>query len=324
MKVPVIKGIAHNHPLVFGTSSLGLQTQEVDFQLLDHAFAMGIQIYDTAAFYTDGESEVVLGRWVRARQLEGQVVILTKGGHPSAYRKRITPYDICADVADSLARLQQDSIDLYLLHRDDPDVPVATIVDALNRLHDQGKIKVFGGSNWTHTRLQEANHYAERFSMVPLSVSSPNFSLASQRENPWGADCVTLSGVENQEAREFYRTNQMPVIAYAALANGLLGGGVQWNQPETCHKFMDDYSIKGYVYEENLQRLQRVEQLAEKYQVTVAQISLAWTFHQGLNLFTVVRSSNPDRLRSNLKALEIPLTKEEVQWLDLQIPERTI
>ena len=153
-----------------------------------------------------------------------QVVIIGKGAHHSPERKRVTPADITADLDESLRQFGLDAIDLYLLHRDDPEVPVGPIVEALNGHLRAGKIQAFGGSNWSHVRIAEANAYAAAQGLVPFVASSPHFSIVEQVEAPW-SDCVSIAGSGGVEAREWYEREQMPVFAWSSLAGGFLSGG---------------------------------------------------------------------------------------------------
>src|SRR5690606_27782491 len=127
-----------------------------------------------------------------------------------------TPYDITADLFDSLARMQTDYIDIYLLHRDDPDVPVGPIVEILNEHHQAGRIHAFGGSNWSHERIREANEYAAAHGLTPFVASSPNFSLAEQIQEPW-AGCLSIGGRKGAAARDWYRQNQIALFTWSSL-----------------------------------------------------------------------------------------------------------
>ena len=146
--------------IVQGTVMINSAEKERSFALLDEVFAEGGTTFDTAHQYGGGDSERTFGRWVRERGLRDEVVVIGKGAHHSEDRKRVTPFDITADLHDSLARFGFDYIDLYLLHRDDPSVPVGPIVEVLNENLSEGRIHAFGGSNWTPQRLSEANDYA--------------------------------------------------------------------------------------------------------------------------------------------------------------------
>ena len=146
--------------LILGTMIISAQELERSFALLDAVFEMGGNTLDTAHIYAGGNSERGIGQWMRSRSNREQVVIISKGCHHNADRKRVTPFDLATDLHDSLARLQTDYIDVYLLHRDDPSLPVGPIVEAFNEHWRAGRIRAFGGSNWTHERIQAANDYA--------------------------------------------------------------------------------------------------------------------------------------------------------------------
>ena len=180
--------------------------EEYSFDLLDTVFEAGINTFDCGHIYGGGDCERVLGRWIEDRGVRKEVVILTKGCHNNADRRRVTPFDISADLYDSLARLRTDHLDLYLLHRDDPRKAVGPIVDTLNHYIQDGRIGVIGGSNWSHDRIRKANIYAEANGLQPFGVSSPNFSLADQAEPPW-AECISISGADGEEARAWYQEN---------------------------------------------------------------------------------------------------------------------
>ena len=212
--------------LVLGTMIINTRELEKSFALMDAAFELGCTTLDTAHVYAGGDSERAIGRWMEERGNRDKVIVLSKGAHPNADRKRVTPFDITADLHDSLTRLRADYIDIYMLHRDDPGVPVGPIVECLNEHLQAGRIRAMGGSNWRHERIQEANDYAEAHGLVPFAASSPNFGLAEQVEDPWGPGCVSLSGPDEAEARKWYQESQMPVFAYSSLGRGFFSGRI--------------------------------------------------------------------------------------------------
>lgn len=302
-------------PLIMGCAFPAMLAGENVNDLLDEVYACGINTFDTAENY--GLSEVSLGNWIASRHLRDQVVIISKCCHPYG-SPRVSPDCITADLEQSLHRLQTDFIDIYLLHRDDESQPVGPIVETLNRYHKEGKIGAFGGSNWTHQRIEAANAYAKEHNLVPFTVSSPNFGLANQLGPIWGPGCVTISGADNMEARAYYTQHQIPTIAYSSLGRGMLTGRVHSNDIEGAKSILDEFAILGYCYEENFQRLARVEELAHKKGYTVPQIALAWLLHQNFPVAPVVAATNVKRMESNLVATTIQLTADEVRWLDLQ------
>lgn len=290
------------------------QSLDEAFKLLDEVHALGINILDCSAHY--GEEPV--GEWLAARGLHGKVLILTKGAHHNAWRKRVTPYDILSDAHDSLAKLGVDTIDIYLLHRDDPQKPVGPIMEALDSLVTQGKVRVIGVSNWTLSRIQEANEYAHKHSLTPFSANSPHYGLAHQLTDVWGGGCQTITGQENQQAREWFIQQKMPVFSYSSLARGLFSGKVHSSMRDEMGQILDDVTLRGYVDEGNLKRLERAEEIAREKGVTVSQVALAWILCQPLDVYPVVSSSNARQMRMNIAAGDIRLTQEECAWLDLQ------
>lgn len=314
-------------PIVFGTATPilfdAIETSRADieecrqkaFKLMDDVFAAGINCFDCSAHY----GEEILGEWVELRGIRDKVVILSKCAHPNEWRERVTDFDILYDIHNAQKKLRTDYVDIYMLHRDNPSVAVDSIVDTMNRLYDEGKIGAFGGSNWSHQRIEAANEYAAKHNLIPFTVSSPNFGLAEQVDNPWEGQCVTLSGPENKEARKWYKDNNIAVFAYSALARGLFSGAFKSTDPERAKEILDAPGIKGYFCENNIERLRRAEILSEKKGVTVAQIALAWLFNNPLDTFLLTSPVNEKQIRENVESESIKLTEEEFKWLDLNI-----
>lgn len=213
--------------LVQGTVMISSADERASFRLLDEVFELGCTTFDTAHVYGGGDSERTVGRWVRSRGLRDRVVILGKGAHhsthPSGDRQRVTPADISADLLESLERFGFSEIDLYVLHRDDPAVPVGPIIEVLNERRRAGFIRAFGASNWTHTRVAEANRYAAEHGLEPFRLSSPNFSLAEQLRPPWPG-CVSISGPSGAGARAWYAEQGLPLFIWSSLAGGFFSG----------------------------------------------------------------------------------------------------
>lgn len=304
--------------LVLGTMIINTRELERSFALLDAAFELGCTTVDSAHVYAGGDSERAIGLWMQERKNRDKVVVISKGAHPNADRKRVTPFDITADLHDSLARLKTDYIDIYMLHRDDPDVPVGTIVEVLNKHLKGGRIHAMGGSNWRHERIQEANDYAEAHGLVPFVASSPNFGLAEQVEDPWGPGCVSLSGPKEAAARKWYEKNQMPIFAYSSLGRGFFSGRITRENFEAQKSSIDGACLRAYCHEVNFKRLDRVQIMAKEKDVTVPQIAMAYITNQPLNVFALVGAANRDEFKANVEACELKLSPEEVAWLDLR------
>lgn len=303
--------------IIYGTAMQPFMTGGDGSTLLDTIIDTGVNTLDMARVYMGAELSV--GRWLEERQNRDQMVLLSKCGHPSMFgRKRVNEVDIRKDYERTSRALHTEYIDIYLLHRDDPEVPVDDIVEVLNAMHAEGKIGAFGGSNWTYQRIEAANEYAYKHNLIPFSVSSPNFGLADQVRDPWGGGCVTISGPANKEAREWYRKNQMPIIAYSSLGRGLFSGRLRSSECDHAADVLDAAAMQGYGCPENYERLRRCEELAACKEASVAQIAMAWMYQQGLNVFAVVSTSKASRMQDNIDALYLQLTDEELQYLDLR------
>ncbi len=303
--------------ILYGTANQPFFMGGDSNELLDAIYATGVNTFDTARGYM--MSEKSLGYWIEQRGLRDKVVILSKCGHPSMFgKKRINEEEIRKDFMRSIRYLQTNYIDIYLLHRDDLEVEVGSIVEVFNEMYAEGKIGAFGGSNWTHHRIEEANEYAYKHNLIPFSVSSPNFGLAEQVQDPWGGGCITISGSKNEEARKWYGENKMPVIAYSSLGRGLFSGKVKGNEMEKASEVMDKVAMKGYGSLDNFERLRRCETIALKKNCSVPQIAMAWLFKQNINTFGVVNTSDAKRMLENIGALHIELTEDEILYLDLK------
>jgi aryl-alcohol dehydrogenase-like predicted oxidoreductase len=303
--------------LVQGTVMVSSSRMEESFELLDGIRALGCTTYDTGHIYGTGDNERTVGAWVNDRGIREDVVIIGKGAHHSRDRRRVTPYDITADIFDSLARFQFDYIDLYLLHRDDPNVPVGPIIEVLNEHRDAGRIRAFGGSNWSVARFQEANEYADTHGLTPFIASSPNFSLADQVQEPW-ENCITISGPRNVDARAWYAAQGTPLFTWSSLAGGFFSGRFRRDNLDTFESYGDKLCVTSYCYEENFQRLDRVAQLAQEKGLSIPQIATAYVMSQPLNIFALVGCATPDEFAANMAAMELKLTDAEMAWLDLR------
>jgi aryl-alcohol dehydrogenase-like predicted oxidoreductase len=313
--------------LVQGTGMVGPGREDHWFSLFDAVFAEGCNAFDTAHVYGDGDCERTLGRWIRERGIRDRLVLIDKGAHLNADRARVTPFDIEADLHDSLARLGVDFIDVYLLHRDDPRVPVGPLIEVLNKHQAAGKIGIFGGSNWSTERLEEANEYAATHNLTPFAVSSPNFSLASPNlrlvaeHDAFWAGCVSVAGDEGRAARQWYGAHNMPLLAWSSLACGFFSGRFRRDNLETFSEYFDRICVKSYCHEDNFDRLARAETLGRERGLTPPQVALAFVMNHPLNTYALVGCRTAEEFRANAAALAIKLTPEELAWLEQGTPE---
>ena len=304
--------------LVQGTGTVMLNSKDLDrsFRLLDEVFALGCNAFDTALLYEEGDTERTVGRWVRKHDIRDEIVIIGKGAHSYPGHNRVTPADITADILDSLEQFKFDYIDLYLLHRDDPSVPVGPIVEVLNEHLKAGRIHSFGGSNWTHTRIQEANAYAEKHGLTPFVASSANFSLAERVKEPW-VGCVSIGGHKGEAARAWYANAKLALFAWSSLGGGFFSGRFTRDNLNSFQDYFDKVCVESYCYEDNFKRLDHVRELAQQKELTIPQIAMAYVMNQPMNIFALVGCRNGDEFEASANALEVKLSPEEIAWLDL-------
>lgn len=307
--------------LVQGTMMINSSDKPGYFKLLDAVIDLGCTTLDTAHVYGNGESERVVGEWLQQRNNRDDLVIIGKGAHHTQDRKRVTPFDITAHIYDILARLKTDYIDIFLLHRDDPEVPVGPIVEVLNEHQAAGRIHLFGGSNWSVERIQAANAYAKSHNLRPFAASSPNFSLADQKQSPW-PDCISISGPKHETVRQWYAETQMPLFTWSSLAGGFFSGRFRRDNLASFEDYFDKLCVDVYGTEENLTRLDRVRTLAEAKGLSIPQIALAYVLSQPLNIYALVGCRTGEEFKANAEAAALKLTAEECAWLDLKEDER--
>ena len=301
--------------ICLGTMIVTTDRLEESFALLDAALARGVNTLDTAYVYGGGKTEVAVGKWFAARGNRDDVVLIGKGAHPDTSGSKVNPKGITSDLTESLSRFGIEHIDVYMLHRDDPSSPVGPIVETLNEHRAAGRIGAFGGSNWRHERVREANEYAYAHGLVGFDVSSPNFGLAEQVDNPWGPGCVSLSGPKEAAARAWYAETKTAIFAYSSIGRGFFSGRIT---RENYEDVADGACRKAYCHEVNFRRLDRARELAARKNLSVAQIALAYVLNQPLNVFALVGAANADEIAANDAASEVKLTAEELAWLNLE------
>ncbi len=307
-------------PIFFGAAGAEFLRGDDCAALLDGVVRAGVNAIDTARQY--GLSEKALGDWMEARGNREDLVILSKCAHPDPDgRMRVNEKEMREDLLTSLRLLKTDHIDIYLLHRDDPSVPAGTVVEILNEMKARGQIRLFGGSNWTARRIEEANEYAYRRGLSPFSVSSPHFGLAEQVADLWGYGGVSLTGAAQEEERAWYRKTGMPIVAYSSLARGLFTGRIRPEDEPRAKELLDSFGYKGYYSHENFERLRRAFVLAERKGTDVSSVALSWMYRQGTTVFALTTTTKPERMRANLAAPDLPLSPAECAWLNLQTDE---
>ncbi len=290
--------------LVMGTMIFKPERLPLTCSLLDDFYEMGGNCLDTAHVYNCEKS---VGDWIRLRGLREELVIIGKGVRD----EKGTPEGIRADLTETLERMGLDYVDIYMMHSDNPVVPVGELVDVLNEHLAAGRIRAFGGSNWSIERIEAANAYARQHGLVGFAASSPNLSLAEWNEPMWPR-CLTAS---DAASRVWYTSQQMPLFAWSSGATGFFSGrygpgdrGIPALEPIVRTWFNDG----------NFQRLDRARELAAEKGVSATQIALAYVLNQPFPVFALVGPQTIHELRDLLPALAIQLSPEELRWLNLE------
>lgn len=301
-------------PLCLGGAPFGNTISEREtFALLDRFVALGGNFIDTARIYSDwvpGEkrrSERVLGDWLAARGNRAQLIIATKGAHPfieSPDVPRTSTAELRDDLEGSLRTLRTDVVDLYWLHRDDPQRPVEHFVDALNGFLREGKIRAFGASNWPTARLRAANAYAKLSGQKGFSANQPYWCLGvAQSRPPPFTGYVKFDG----EMNRFHLETGLAVIPYTAQANGFfskLARGSPGVETSIFH------------VPANLLAGRMVLELAALKRVAPSAIVLAYLWSRPFPVVPIIGSHTLAQLEDCFAALPVRLSPAELVSLD--------
>jgi 1-deoxyxylulose-5-phosphate synthase len=306
MKYGRIPGIKQDvSRAVLGSMIFSPENKTVTFDLLDEFVKLGGNCIDTAHVYGGGKSEAGIGLWLQERGAREKMVILDKGCHPYGTGPRVAPEFIRADLADNLARLNTTYVDMWVFHRDNPEVPVGPLVEELNTHIAAGKIRVLGASNWSHTRIQEFNEYAYKKSLHGFVLSSPHLSLAVPKEAMW-AGSISVS----PEAKQWHTEKQFPLFAWSSQARGFFSGRFAPGKLDG-----DPDVIRCYDTPENFERLKRAQELGKKKGISAIQVAFAYVMQQPFPTYCLIGPATLEELRSSVSALDVTLTDEEVRAL---------
>lgn len=273
--------------------------------ICDAFFEAGGNTFDTAFIYGGGRQEQLLGQWMKHRGVRDACVVGVKGAHTPF----CTPTDLAYQLKISLDRLQTGTADIYMMHRDNPAIPVGEFIDVLNEQVAAGKIKVFGGSNWSIERVEAANAYAKANGKQGFGVVSNNFSLARMVDAPWGG-CVASS---DDASRQWLEKTQTALLPWSSQAQGFFVDGRA--APE---KTDDKMLLRCWYSDENFERLRRAKELGAKRGVPAVQIALAYVLAQSFPVFALIGPRTHAELNSSLPGLKVQLSEAEVKWLDLR------
>ncbi|WP_112237034.1 aldo/keto reductase [Kribbella monticola] len=269
--------------------------------IFDDFFERGGTTFDTAYIYSGGRGEKLLGQWMKSRGNRDDVVVIGKGAHTP----HCDPESITRQLGESLDRLQTDHVDLYLMHRDNEEIPVGEFVDVMDSHFRAGRIKAYGGSNWSLERFDEANAYAAAHGKQPLTLLSNHLSLARAYDVPW-AGCRHVS---DDESQAWLRERQVALFPWSSQARGFFTGRAK---PEDRS---DEELVRCFYSDENFERLRRARELASKHGVEPTAIALAWLLHQPYPVFPLIGPRQISETRTSTPGLSVALSADEVAWL---------
>lgn len=324
-----LKKVPMNHnssmkvtPLVLGSASFGDTIPKEDaFRLMDAYVDAGGNMIDTANVYGDwlpnqkSPSEKIIGEWCKARGNRQDILLATKGAHPPIENlkvSRLAKADILHDIEQSLNHLQTDVIDLYWLHRDDPNRPVAEIIETLQAEVQRGRIRAYGCSNWRLPRIQEANAYAAAQGMDGFVANQLMFSLARINEEALFDPTMVLMDESN---KRYLEQENLAAFAYSSQANGFFSGQYQISKPLPNRKSAELVQ-KHYFNEINFARLKVVERIAEAQGLLPQQVALRYVLSQPFNVYALVGCRTVDQLHESIVAAEQRLSPLDVIALE--------
>ncbi len=296
--------------LAFGGNVFGWTVDEpASFRLLDAFVATGCNFIDTADVYSKwvpgnkgGESETILGNWLKRSGKRRQVVIATKVGmEMGPAQKGLSRSYILRAVEDSLRRLQTDYIDLYQSHVDDTSVPLAETLETYAELVKQGKVRAIGASNYKADRLGEALRTSKQHGFPAYQSLQPNYNLYDREEFESGPETVC-------------RENGLGVIPYFPLASGFLTGKYRSEADLAASK--RGQFVKKYLNERGLKILRALDELSRELRSTPARISLAWLMARPSITAPIASATSLDQLNDLIGAAELRLDSASLNRLN--------
>ncbi|MDP1802734.1 MAG: aldo/keto reductase [Bacteroidota bacterium] len=297
-------------PLAFGGNVFGWTINEkTSFELLDSFVAAGFTFIDTADVYSrwasgvGGESETIIGNWMKLRKNRNKVTIATKVGMDMGQGKiDISKKYILKAVDDSLKRLQTDHIDLYQSHKDDETTPVEETLDAYAQLIKEGKVRWIGASNFSPARLKDSLAASKKYNLPRYETLQPIYNLYNREEF-------------EKELQEICVENNIGVINYYALAAGFLTG--KYRSENDISKSVRGAGAHRYMNERGFKILKAMDEVAAEKKTSLAAISVAWLIAQPGVTAPIASATNHEQLQIILKATELSLDSTTLAFLNL-------
>ena len=298
-------------PLCFGCNVFGWTADEArSFELLDALLEAGLNFLDTADVYSrwapghvGGESETIIGRWMKARGNRDRVIVATKVGMDLGDgRVGLKPARIAEAVEASLRRLETDYIDLYQSHKDDTDVPQADTLGAYARLIEAGKVRVIGASNFEASRLEEALTLAETGGLPRYESLQPEYNLYER--SVYEGDLERVCG-----------DRDVGVIPFFSLAAGFLTGKYR-SEADFGKSPRGERNMARYMNERGHRILGALDDVAAEASATQATAALAWLMSKPTITAPIASATSLDQLGSLVAATRVTLTPDQLRRLD--------
>lgn len=299
-------------PIAFGGNVFGWTADEAtSFNLLDAFVDSGFNLLDTADVYsrwapghTGGESESIIGRWLKQGGKRSRIVLATKVGmamgDEGSGRKGLARAWIRQAVHDSLTRLQTDHIDLYQAHTDDTETPLEETLAAFAELITEGKVRAIGASNYSATRLAEALATSDRLGLPRYQTLQPHYNLVER--------------AKYEDALEpLCRREGLGVINFFGLARGFLTG--KYRNEADLAKSPRGAGVKGYLNAQGLGVLAALDAVAAAHQATPAQVALAWQIARPGITAPIASATSVAQWEELAGAAELVLAAEEIAQL---------
>ncbi len=291
--------------------------RDASFKLLDDYLELGGNFLDTALVYGDwvpdlprGSSEKTIGAWMQARGNRDRIVLATKGAHwrfEQPKVPRLSRADIVSDLDTSLENLQTDRIDLYWLHRDDPNTPVETIIDTLDAQRRAGKIRYFGASNWQPMRMLAAQEVAQSRGIQGFVADQVLWNPAVLRNYPYGDPTV---GFMDETRFIYHEQTGMAAIPFQSQAFGLFRRLHDGTLEQMNPGFRGFYRLP-----ETLRRYERMRQVMDETGLTITQVVLGWLRGQPFTTVPIVGCRKREDLRDSMSALDVRLTADQIRFI---------
>ncbi|MGZ3886976.1 MAG: aldo/keto reductase [Flavisolibacter sp.] len=298
-------------PLAFGGNVFGWTVDEkTSFTLLDAFTASGYNLIDTADVYSHwkpgnkgGESETIIGHWLKRKKNRHEVIIATKvGGAMAGKEKSLSAKHIREAVEASLQRLQTDYIDLYQSHWDDLHTPVGETLEAYATLIREGKVLAIGASNISAERLLESLRFSEKNGLPRYETLQPEYNLYNR-------------ATYEKEYEPICREKGLAVMNYYALASGFLTG--KYRTAEDIHKSARGGGvIKTYLNERGLRILKALDAVAGRYQTTPSAVSIAWLLARPGITAPIASATSLRQLEELVQATRLRLDGEALRLLN--------